>query len=114
MESDALLSKLSKPEAELLHKCEAEIDEGLDRFITVGYRLHTIKSRVLYRATHNSFEKYCKEKWGFTAVHAKRLINANETNELLKSEPIGSVVMPQSEAAVRAMTGLTKEEKGKP
>ena len=38
------------------------------------------KARVAsYRATHPTFEAYCRERWGFTASRARQMIRAAKT-----------------------------------
>jgi hypothetical protein len=94
-------------------ECEREIDDRLEAFITVGYRLHVIKTQKLFRSTHRIFEKYCKEKWGISRVHANRQIDAYQTGDLLKTETIGSVSVPATESQARTLADLTPEDKVK-
>jgi hypothetical protein len=80
---------LTTIEAESFAKLEARVEAGLMNFIDVGNALSEIRDRKLYRATHpNSFEEYCRERWGFTDNYARRLI---QSSEVVKSVPIGTV-----------------------
>lgn len=107
------LSPLTEAEKILRTECEADIKKKLLAFSDVGFRLHQIKSQKLYRSTHRSFEAYCKEKWGMSRVHANRQIDAHQTNELLKSEPIGTVSLAATESQARQLANLTPTEKVK-
>jgi hypothetical protein len=64
-------------ESELEH-LEQVIDRGMATFVEVGRALLTIRDRRLYRSSHETFEGYCLERWGFTRTYAHRLISATE------------------------------------
>jgi DNA adenine methylase len=91
---------------------EAEIESGIqsgrDAFLRIGKALAAIRdsgrpSRRLYRATHQTFEDYCRDRWGFSSEHATRFIAAARSYETLKKTlPIGSV-LPASESQVREL-----------
>ncbi len=49
---------------------EAVIGRGLDTFVEVGLALGAIHERRLYRATHSTFEDYCRERWGMDRTYA--------------------------------------------
>lgn len=65
-------------EAERLAALEQVIEHGLQTFVDVGNALLEIRDSRLYRTTHGTFEDYCRERWGFTRMHAGRLIAAAE------------------------------------
>src|SRR5262245_32821285 len=48
---------------------------------------------VLYRIEHDTFEDYCREKWGMSKTHCNRLISCAEATSNLT--PVG--VIPSSE-----------------
>lgn len=81
------LAQLDAAEAAQLTRFEERIQEGLASFIEVGEALSAIRERRLYRATHGTFEEYCRVKWGMSRVQAHRLIVSAETVEAL---PIGN------------------------
>jgi hypothetical protein len=62
----------------------------------------------LYRATHATFEDYCREKWGITDQHANRMIAGAVRYEALKREPIGSL-LPDRESHVRELCRLESD-----
>lgn len=98
-----LTETLSKAEQSLLQEAEAIIDRGRGAFVEVGNALLEIRDRRLYRATeHRTFDDYCKKRWGFSRVHAHRLIeSAAVTKNLL---PIGNT--PATESQARPLTKL--------
>jgi hypothetical protein len=51
---------LTASEAQTLEDAEMEIERGLR---SAGDALRIIRDQRLYRATHSSFETYCRERW---------------------------------------------------
>ena len=102
-------SELTTDESELLASLETEIGYGINEFNTIGACLYQIKSKKLYRSTHTTFASYCKDKFQISRVHGDRLVSAFETQEFLKSEPIGSVVIPK----VKTPTSASRTTKAK-
>lgn len=70
---------LSLEESQYLHQCESVIAEGLADFIRVGEALLAIATQGLYRATHASFEVYCRDRWGLARRTAYQKIEAAKT-----------------------------------
>ena len=64
-----------------LDRCEAVIRRGLDTFVEVGTALLKIRDGDLYKRDYSTFEDYCRERWGFTRMHASRMIAAAEVVE---------------------------------
>ena len=112
-EQPVKLSRLCPADQKLRAECEADIQEGLVAVNNVGFRLHLIKTKKLYRSTHRLFSTYCEEVFGISRVHANRHIEAYYTDETLKSEPIGSVSVPGTESQGRTIANLTPKEKVK-
>jgi len=75
---DGLLSPLNSAEASALNHCERRVSEGLERFRDVGLALASIRDNRLYRATHATFEDYCRERWGWSARRGYQLMDAAE------------------------------------
>ncbi|MEH0020870.1 MAG: hypothetical protein V6Z89_14540 [Desulfobacter sp.] len=69
-----------------LNKCERVIREGFNIFLDVGHALAEIRDSRLYRETHNTFERYCKEVWDFSKQHAYNQIYGYETITLLEKK----------------------------
>ncbi len=72
-------AELSDGETGRLAELEAVVERGLQTFVEVGEALGEIRDQRLYRATHRTFEEYCRDRWGFVASRARQLIAAAET-----------------------------------
>ncbi len=72
------IDTLPLAEHERLGALEARIAAGLQTFHEVGSALLEIRDARLYRASHGTFEDYCRERWGFVASRARQLISAAE------------------------------------
>lgn len=66
---------------------EGIIERGLATFVEVGQALLEIREQRLYRETHDSFETYCRERWGFNRQRASQIIQAAEVSNMLDSPP---------------------------
>lgn len=83
--------ELAEAERTRLEELEAKIDAGLQTFVDVGLALLEIRDKKLYRRWHGTFEEYCGERWGFTAVRAKQLMDSAviaKNLETIVSRPI--------------------------
>lgn len=89
-----------------LTELETVIERGLQTFVEVGNALMEIRDGRLYLAEHDTFEDYCRGRWGFTRMRASQLIAA--------AEVVGNVnnclQAPANEAQARALVGLTPEQ----
>src|SRR5512135_1315685 len=94
---------LTRSESDKLRECETIIDRGLATFVEVGTALLEIRDLRLYRATHGTFELYCRERWGISRVHAHRMIEAARVAENLL--PTGNI--PANERQARTLAVLT-------
>jgi hypothetical protein len=102
------VNDMTKPERIQLEELETVISNGIQTFAEVGNALLAIQEGKLYRAGYKTFERYCREKWGFVQQSATRFIRAAEVIDNLKSEPMGS--LPQSERVARPLTKLPASE----
>jgi hypothetical protein len=73
-----------------LHRQEERIERGLAKlgqirraFLAVGHALRRIRGKRLYRATHRSWEKYLRARWGMGRSDADKIIAAAATVESL-------------------------------
>lgn len=78
---------------------EAIIERGL---LEAGHSLAAIRHGQLYKATHSSFDDYCRKRWGWTRRHADRTIGAAEIVDQLR--PMGLTL--ESERQARALAPL--------
>ena len=89
---------ITAPEADMLAFCERKIAAGFSTFCEVGDALLKIRDARLYRASHASFEAYCREKWGMTRRRADQLIEASAVVIGLGSENHGSQITTERQA----------------
>lgn len=81
--NDNALINLDAAESAQLTRFEERIGAGLASFIEVGEALGAIRDRRLYRATHGTFEDYCREKWGMSDRRARQLMTAAEIGTMV-------------------------------
>ena len=103
------MNELSVVEVQRLEALESVIDAGMQTFVHVGNALLEIRDNRLYRRTHRTFEEYCRERWEFSSSRARRLIDAAEVVENLKSVPMGTL-LPSVERQARPLTSLPPEQ----
>jgi hypothetical protein len=95
-------------DALLTPELEAIVTEGVQTFLRVGMALRALQERRAYLDQgHDTFEDYCRAKWGFNRAHGYRLINAAETVAALS--PIGDTPLPANEAQARALAAAPAE-----
>jgi hypothetical protein len=68
----------SRAEVEHINRLEAIVRRGLDADLDVGNALAEINDSWLYRATHETFEAYLRDRWGMSASRGDELIQAAE------------------------------------
>ncbi|TIT21987.1 MAG: hypothetical protein E5W86_18355, partial [Mesorhizobium sp.] len=66
---------LPAAETARLARCEQIIERGFAVFFEVGQALAEIREAKLYRASHDTFEDYCKERWDIGRSRAYELID---------------------------------------
>lgn len=98
--------RLSPVERRDLHGLEVRVSAGLRTFLDVGQALAEIRDRRLYAEHHDTFESYCRERWGMSKTHANRLIASAATMEMLD----GVEARPSNEAQVRPLTLLPADQ----
>ncbi len=69
------MADLSQSDENRLMACEITIRSGVKAFCAVGDALCEIRDGRLYRATHETFEAYCLERWQISRPRAYQLIN---------------------------------------
>jgi hypothetical protein len=94
---------LTPEDTKRLKQCEEAIETGKpsvervldgvnkisDRwaYISIGEGLFTIYQNALYRNVYNSFEQYCKKRWGMPLLNAQRFILLFQTVLIALGEP---------------------------
>lgn len=101
------MAALTETEQFRLAQCERQIDIHMRSWIETGTALEQIRRERLYRASHKTFELYCRRRWKLTRRHTDRLIDAaNTAHNLGILRPIGLI----SEGAIRPLTSLSAED----
>lgn len=98
---------LSEVESSTLARYERVISDGLQTFVAVGTALTRIRDNALYRATHDTFEAYCRERWSLSRKRAYDLMGASQVVRELS--PIGDTPIPANEAQAREILNLPAE-----
>ncbi len=108
--------QLTKEESKHLAQLEEVIDKSLTTFIEVGTALLEIRESQLYLGTHETFERYCKDRFAIGKSHAHRFMQATEIvnnigQELSGTSPTGT--LPERETQVRPLAQLPENEQAK-
>lgn len=115
LQSDGVveLSPLSHDEADRLAACEQTIDEGLTTFLAVGSALIEIRQHKLYRASHRTFEGYCRARFQLKRQRAYELMGAadvvNNLSEI--SDKNETIALPERESHASALAQLPAEKR---
>jgi hypothetical protein len=78
MRDARIIIKLPELEAYQLSGHEGRLEAKNSSFVEVGKALSAIRYGKLYRATHGTFEDYCREKWNMDKAHWNRMISLYE------------------------------------
>lgn len=92
-----------------LQQCEVVIEKGLQTFTNVGNALLEIRDSRLYKETYDTFEDYCRERWGMVASRARQLIAASEIVSNLQSVT-NVTLLPTTESQTRPLSSLEPEQ----
>ncbi|MGH7392915.1 MAG: hypothetical protein ACREM3_26195 [Candidatus Rokuibacteriota bacterium] len=85
-------------------------------WIVIGQELRAIRERKLWRGSHQSFEAYCEERWGYSRHRAHQLITAEGVIRNLEQPEweqenvltaVNTFSPPTSETHVRPLTPLS-------
>ncbi|MCG8643211.1 MAG: hypothetical protein MI862_26030 [Desulfobacterales bacterium] len=104
-----ITTTLSEIERVSLNKYEKVISKGLHTFFEVGQALAEIRDRRLYRETHKTFEKYCREVWDLSRGRVYQQISGYETVALLESKM--STIVDKNKNPVEDALGISPEPK---
>lgn len=99
---------LSQMERKRLQKQERRIDKALESAIDVGKALRIIRDGRLYREEFDTFEHYCKERWGWTRSRADQYIRFNEVRSGMRKR--GHEILPGNEGITRAFGRMTQDQ----
>ena len=97
---------LTTAEAAELARAEAVIKDGMTAFMAVGTALLRIQQKRLYRATHDTFETYLRERWSISRTRGYEMIAAADTIGQMSAIADTSVVT--NEAQARELVTITR------
>ena len=100
---------LSDDEKGRLSLLEREVEES---FYRAGMALKEIRDTKLYRDTHNTFEAYCEDRFGFKRRYPYQLIDAAVTSENIRKCVRDAHILPTNEYQLRPLSKL-KDKPGK-
>lgn len=103
--------------ASRLSELENTIERGLATFVEVGQALLEIRESRLYSDSHETFEDYCRGRWGMSRDYAYKQIAASEVCRQLSTPPANEAqarelvpLLDKPDELVEAWT--TAQEKG--
>lgn len=108
MTLDMFGAVVTRAETERLDALERVIEQGLQTFVDVGMALREIRDNRLYRATHDTFENYCQERWGWARRYAYYMIDAATAAQNVHN--CAQIPSPANEAQARPLTRLEPDQ----
>lgn len=99
---------LTTSEAAALKRYESVIAAGKTTFVAVGQALTAIRENRLYRSTHETFEAYCQEKWGWSRQRASQMIQASA---VVKQLPESVSTRVDNEKTARVLAKVPEEKR---
>ncbi|HOR01505.1 MAG TPA: DNA methyltransferase [Anaerolineae bacterium] len=96
-----------------LAECESVIERGLATFVEVGQALMEIRERRLYREQYETFEDYCRERWGLGQSRVYQMMDATRVVEVLKSSTMVELPLPANERQARELVPLLRQDEAK-
>jgi DNA repair photolyase len=113
----ASAAPLSVSDREYLDERELMVTSGIRAGIAASralFEIHSYKDGILWRSAFPTFEAYCRSNWEYGKSHSYRLVECGGfVNDLASQSPNGDsdAWMPRSEAHVRPLLALPKEER---
>lgn len=90
-----MTTEITIAESKRLVELEAVITKGKQTFLEVGCALAEIRDGKLYRLEHDTFDAYCRQKWGWDRTYSHRLIEASQVVQML---PMGNKITNERQA----------------
>ena len=103
---------LTTTEKTTLKEREETIASGLQTFVEVGRALCDIRDGKLYRASHETFEAYCQDRWQMARRTAYQIIGGADVYENLSANG-AQKVLPKNERQTRPLASLPPAKQGK-
>ena len=88
---------LTVEETSRLHELEDIIKEGFQSFLKVGLAFAEVCLKRLYRSTHDSFESWCRDRWGLSLSRTSQIISSVKVcDNILTAFPQDARVLSES------------------
>ena len=97
---------LSATEEKRFLQLKKVVKQGVATFVQVGKALFDIREARLYRGTHGTFVKFCKDEFNLSYSYAHRIIEASKV--ATKLLPISKEV--PNESVVRPLVGMSEKQ----
>ncbi len=105
-----VIEPLTRTELSRMGQLEETIEQTIERTISafreIGPALKEIRDGRLYRATHDTFESYCKERWKYGRQYAYMMIGSAD---VVANVNHGLQIIPTNERQCRPLIGLAAE-----
>jgi hypothetical protein len=100
-------TSLTIGEARKFETNETIIRDGMNSFVAVGKALFEIKRDRLFTDIADTFEAYCKKRWGFAKSRAYQLMDSARVIDV-----VSTIVenVPTNEAQARVLASLPNEQ----
>jgi hypothetical protein len=104
-----VLEPLTPEEESERHRLELKVERA---FYEAGVALRELRDRRLYRSTHKTWERYCKDRFGYGRDSADlKILAIGVVDNLKENLPTnGRQILPTNERQVRPLTTLELEE----
>ncbi len=110
---------LDTSDLKFLKDREKVVSEGVKASIAASKALHEIrayKDGKLWKATHETFEAYCRAKWGYAKTHAYQLATSGELIHQIEEQSVASHSaiaewMPTNESQLRPLLKLPPDRR---
>ncbi len=103
-----VVEELSPEEAADRQRLELKVERA---FYESGLALKQLRDKRLYRSTHNTFEQYCQDRFGYNRISAHYKITASEIfGNLFTFSEQDEQILPTKETQVRPLARLTPNE----
>lgn len=96
------------PESKRLLQLEKVIKAGQQTFVEVGIALAEIRDSKLYQLEHDTFEDYCRERWGWSKPYCTQLITASK---VVRNLPEESKVAIATESQARELAKAEPDQR---
>jgi hypothetical protein len=108
MTTESKTEELSSTQQDVLRACEQVIEKTQRSFVECGNALAKIRDERLYRTSHDNFETYCQERWGWGRARAAQLI---EAASVVSDLPKKLLTIVNNEGQARALAAVPEEDR---